>query len=71
MVLRGNVKKLINKSREAALLAVAIYNNPQTVFKSYAYIVNICIAWTSLFHAIFEKNHIKYFYKKDTKKTSM
>ena len=68
MVLRGKVKKLVLKSREAALLAVSIYNNPQTVFKTYAYIVNMCIAWTSLFHAIFEKRKIKYFYKKDTKK---
>ena len=64
MVLRGKVKKLVLKSREAALLAVSIYNNPQTMFKTYAYIVNMCIAWTSLFHAIFEKKKIKYFYKK-------
>ena len=28
MVLRGKVKKLVLKSREAALLAVSIYNNP-------------------------------------------
>ena len=66
MILRGKVKKLVLKSREAALLAVTIYNNPQTVFKTYAYIVNMCIAWTSLFHAMFEKRNIKYFYKKNT-----
>ena len=59
MVLRGKVKKLVLKSREAALLAVSIYNNPQTVFKTYAYIVNMCIAWTSLFHAILEKRKMK------------
>ena len=68
MILRGNVKKLVLKSKESALLAVSIYNNPQTVFKTYAYIVNMCIAWTALFHAIFEKRNIKYFYKKNTKK---
>lgn len=68
MILRGKVKKLVLKSKEAALLAVSIYNNPLTTFKSYAYIVNMCIAWTALFHAIFEKNKIKYFYKKGTKK---
>ena len=44
MVLRGKVKKLILKSRESALLAVSIYNNPQTVFKTYSYIINMCIA---------------------------
>ncbi len=69
MVLRGKVKKLVFKSRESALLAVSIYNNPQTIFKTYAYIVNMCIAWTALFHAIFEKRKIKYFYhKNDTKR---
>ena len=68
MILRGKIKKLVLKSREAALLAVTIYNNPQTVFKTYAYIVNMCIAWTSLFHAMFEKRNIKDFYKKDTKR---
>lgn len=68
MILRGKIKKLVLKSRESALLAVSIYNNPQTVFKTYAYIVNMCIAWTSLFHAIFEKQKIKYFYRKDGKK---
>lgn len=65
MVLRGKAKKLVFKSRESALLAVSIYNNPQTIFKTYAYIVNMCIAWTSLFHAIFEKRKIKYFYHKN------
>lgn len=68
MVLRGKVKKLVFKSRESALLAVSIYNNPQTVFKTYSYIVNMCIAWTSLFHAIFEKNNVKYFYLKNQKR---
>lgn len=68
MVLRGNVKKLIEKSREAAILAVSNYNNPQLQFKTYSYIVNMTIAWTSLFHAIFEKRGIKYYYKKNQKK---
>lgn len=68
MILRGKVKKLIFKSRESALLAVSIYNNPQTTFKTYSYIVNMCIAWTALFHAIFEKRKIRYFYKKNQKK---
>lgn len=54
---------LLNKSREFALLAVSTYNNPYTSFKTYGYIVNIIIAYTALFHAIFEKNGLEYFYK--------
>lgn len=68
MILRGNIKKLIKKSREAAILAVSNYNSPQLEFKTYSYVVNMTIAWTSLFHAIFEKRGIKYFYKKNQKK---
>ncbi len=52
----------LKKAREFALLAVATYNNPFTEFKTYGFIVNIIIAYTSLFHAIFAKNSIQYFY---------
>lgn len=51
------------KAREFAILAVSVYNNPTINLKTYGYIVNITIAWTALFHAIFEKNKIDYFYK--------
>lgn len=60
-----NVKKLLNKSKDSALLAVEIYNKPRTSFRSYGYIVLMQIAWISLLHAIFEKQGIKYFYKKN------
>lgn len=56
-------KALLHKSREAALLAVYIYNNPYTTFKAHGFIVNIIIAYTALFHAIFEKNGVNYLYK--------
>jgi len=59
------VKELIEKSRESAILAVDIYNKPATKFRSYGFIVLINIAWTSLFHAMFERLGIKYFYKKN------
>lgn len=59
------VKELIEKSRECAILSVDIYNKPATKFRSYGFIVLINIAWTSLFHAIFERLGIKYFYKKN------
>jgi hypothetical protein len=59
------VKELLEKSRESAMLAVDIYNKPATKFRSFGFIVLMNIAWTSLFHAIFERRGIKYFYRKD------
>ncbi|CAI2025462.1 DUF3644 domain-containing protein [Serratia fonticola] len=53
---------LLKKAKEFALLAVATYNNPFTDFKTYGFIVNIIIAYTALFHAIFEKREEDYFY---------
>ena len=55
------VSNLLEKAKESALLAVDIYNKPKTSFRSSGFIVLMCIAWTSLLHAIFEKNKIKYF----------
>lgn len=52
----------LKKAREFALLAVATYNNPFTEFKTFGFIVNIIIAFTSLFHAIFSKNGTSYSY---------
>lgn len=54
---------LLNKAKEFAVLAVSTYNNPTIKFKTYGFIVNMNIAFTSLFHAIFEKNGVDYFYK--------
>lgn len=54
---------LIDKSRESALLAIQIYNNPLASFRAYGYIVHMIIAYTSLFHAIFEKGGIDYWHK--------
>ncbi|MEC7642866.1 DUF3644 domain-containing protein [Idiomarina sp.] len=56
--------KLIKKAKEFALLAVSTYNNPFTHFKTHGFIVDLVIAYTALFHAIFEKRGIEYFYKK-------
>lgn len=56
---------LLHKAKEFALLAVSVYNNPYTEFKTYGYIVNIVIAYTSLFHAIFEKKGDAYFYSNE------
>ena len=47
------VKSLLIKARESALLAVETYNRPSAHFRSGAYVVLMIIAWTSLFHALF------------------
>lgn len=57
------VKELLEKAKESCLLAVDVYNKPKTTFRSGAYIVLMSIAFTSLFHAIFERKGIKYYYK--------
>lgn len=54
--------ELLYKSREVALSAVQIFNNPLMRFKSEAYIVLMMIAWTYLFHAYYRKNKFEYRY---------
>jgi len=56
--------ELLYKSREAALAAVQIFNNPQILFKSEIFIVAICIAWTYLLHAYYRRNKCEYRYFK-------
>lgn len=50
------------KSREAALAAVQIFNNPLIRFKSETFIVLMVIAWTYLLHAYFRSKGIEYRY---------
>jgi hypothetical protein len=59
-----NIRKLLDKSKDSALLAVEIYNKPRTSFRSFGYIVLMQIAWIALFQAVFEKNGINYYCKK-------
>ena len=58
------VKSLLAKARESALLAVETYNRPSAHFRSGAYVVLMNIAWTSLFHALFIRRRIRPFYRK-------
>jgi len=53
----------LDKAKDSALLAVDVYNKSATVFRSGAYVVLMCIAWTSLFHAIFFRRKVKPFYR--------
>ncbi len=59
-----DVKALIEKARETALLAVETYNRPTATFRSGAYVVLMIIAWTSLFHAMFLRKGIKPYYRR-------
>lgn len=59
----GSVKsELVKKSREAALSAVQIFNNPNISFKAEAYVVLMIIAWTYLLHAFYRSKKIEYRY---------
>ncbi len=58
------VKALVQKARESALLAVETYNRPTATFRSGAYTVLMIIAWTSLFHACFIRKGVKPYYRK-------
>ena len=56
------VERLVVKAREAALLALDIYNRPATIFRTEGFLVMMVIAWTALLHAIFERDHKRYLY---------
>lgn len=60
-----NVDDLIDKARESALLAVQVYNNPLVTFRTPGYLALMHIAFTALFHSIFEYRNIEYIYKND------
>ena len=65
----GSIKnELLKKSREAALAAVQIFNNPNISFKSETYVVLMIIAWTYLLHAYFRDQQIEYRYCKQNGK---
>lgn len=57
------VEELVVKARDSAILAIDIYNRPIAAFRSQGYIVMMVIAWTALFHAIYESEETDYFYK--------
>lgn len=55
----------IQKAREAACLAVEVYNKPLVTFRSGGYVVLMSIAWTALMHAVFFRWGIKPFYREE------
>ena len=60
--------ELILKSREAALNAIRVFNDPQVTFKSETFIVLMNIAWTYLLHAYYRGGKIEYRYYRQGKK---
>lgn len=61
--------ELLAKSREAALCAIRVFNDPHVSFKSETFIVLMVIAWTYLMHAHYRRNQVEYRYcKKEGKK---
>lgn len=61
--LAPEIESLLRKARESALLALQVYNNPTTVFKTEGFIVLMVIAWTALLHAVFRKKGIECHHK--------
>lgn len=57
--------ELVRKSREAALCAIQVFNNPLVRFKSETYIVLMVIAWTYLLHAYYRKMGVEYRHRED------
>jgi hypothetical protein len=55
-------KQLLIRSRESALCAIGVYNDPLTKFRSETFIVLMVIAWTYLLHAHYRTSHIDYRY---------
>ena len=55
-------QELVAKSREAALAAIRVFNDPQVNFKSETFIVLMVIAWTYLLHAYYRGKGIEYRY---------
>ena len=63
--------ELIEKSRESALCAIRVFNDPQVFFKSETYIVLMIIAWTYLLHAYYRKKGVEYrYYEQNGKRKS-
>lgn len=54
--------ELLKKSRESALAAVQVFNNPNITFKSEIYAVLMVISWTYLLHAYYRENGVEYRY---------
>lgn len=55
-------RELVTKSRESALAAIKLFNDPLVTFKSEAFIVLMVIAWTYLLHSYYRSKRVDYRY---------
>ena len=53
--------RLLAKSREAALAAVRVYNDPLAGFRTETFIMLMVVAWNSLFQAVLERARADYY----------
>jgi hypothetical protein len=53
--------RLVAKSRESALAALRIYNDPLAGFRTESFIVLMIIAWNSLLQAMLERDGVDYY----------
>ena len=53
--------RLLAKSREAALAAVRVYNDPLAGFRTETFIILMVVAWNSLLQALLERSRVDYY----------
>ena len=58
--------RLLAKSRESALAAVRVYNDPLSGFRTETFIVLMVIAWNSLLQAVLERSGVDYYERDET-----
>lgn len=57
------VERLVLKARQAAVLALDIYNRPGTEFRTEGFVVMMVVAWTAALQAIFERDGLDYLHR--------
>ena len=58
--------RLLAKSRESALAAVRVYNDPDAGFRTETFIVLMVIAWNSLLQGMLERSNVDYYDRDET-----
>ncbi len=58
--------RLLAKSRESALAAVRVYNDPQSGFRTETFIVLMVIAWNALLQAVLERSGVDYYQRDES-----
>lgn len=61
--MKKRTRELIKKARNAALLAVEVYNKPLAAYRSEGFIVQMMIAWVALLQAVMEERGTDYVYR--------